>query len=154
MTVKHLIAESPAMKRILQDLEKIARSSASIFISGESGTGKEVLASAIHQLSPRALAPFVKVNCAAIPETLVEAEFFGFERGSFTGALAKKIGRFELADGGTLFLDEVTEIPVLLQPKLLRAIQEQEFERVGGMRSIKVNIRFLAASNRNTFSAV
>ncbi len=154
MTVKHLIAESPAMKRILQDLEKIARSSASIFISGESGTGKEVLASAIHQLSPRALAPFVKVNCAAIPETLVEAEFFGFERGSFTGALAKKIGRFELADGGTLFLDEVTEIPVLLQPKLLRAIQEQEFERVGGMRSIKVNIRFLAASNRNVQEAL
>lgn len=143
-----LIAESPAMQRIVQDLEKIARSNASVFITGESGTGKEVLAAEIHRLSNRSTAPFIKVNCAAIPETLVEPEFFGHERGAFTGAIARKTGRFELADKGTLFLDEVTEIPIVLQPKLLRAIQEQEFERVGGTKPIKVNIRFLAASNR------
>lgn len=150
----HLVAESPAMKKILQDLNKIAKSQASIFITGESGTGKEVIAGAIHQLSQRASAPFIKVNCAAIPETLLESEFFGHERGSFTGAHIRKTGRFELADKGTLLLDEVTEIPLVLQPKLLRAIQEQEFERVGGTRSIKVNLRFLATSNRNMQEAI
>jgi two-component system, NtrC family, response regulator AtoC len=144
-----LVAQSPAMKKILQDLEKIAKANASVFITGESGTGKEVIAGAIHELSSRAQYPFIKVNCAAIPETLLESEFFGHERGSFTGAHIKKIGRFELADKGTLLLDEVTEIPLVLQPKLLRAIQEQEFERVGGTRQIKVNLRFLATSNRN-----
>jgi two-component system response regulator AtoC len=150
----HLIAESPQMKKILIDLEKIAKSNASVFITGESGTGKEVLASAIHELSSRSHAPFIKVNCAAIPETLIESEFFGHERGSFTGALQRKTGRFELADKGTFLLDEVTEIPLILQAKLLRAIQEQEFERVGGMRPIKVNIRFLATSNRNMQEAI
>ena len=150
----HLIAESPAMKKLLQDLEKIAKSSASVFITGESGTGKEVIAGAIHQLSSRSAAPFIKVNCAAIPETLIESEFFGHERGAFTGALQRKTGRFELADKGTLLLDEVTEIPLVLQPKLLRAIQEQEFERVGGMRPVLVNIRFLATSNRNMQEAI
>ncbi len=149
-----LIAESPGMKRILSDLTKIAKSQASVFITGESGTGKEVLAAEIHRRSARTSAPFIKVNCAAIPESLLESEFFGHERGSFTGAIAKKTGRFELADQGTLFLDEVTEIPILLQPKLLRAIQEQEFERVGGMLPIKVNVRFLAASNRNPQEAI
>lgn len=149
-----LIAESPQMKRILSDLEKIAKSNASVFITGESGTGKEVIGAAIHQLSLRHSAPFIKVNCAAIPETLVESEFFGHERGSFTGALQRKTGRFELADKGTLLLDEVTEIPLVLQAKLLRAIQEQEFERVGGMRPIQVNIRFLATSNRNMQEAI
>jgi two-component system, NtrC family, response regulator AtoC len=149
-----LVAESPEMQRIVQDLEKIARSNASVFITGESGTGKEVLAAEIHRLSNRSAAPFIKVNCAAIPETLVESEFFGHERGAFTGAIAKKTGRFELADKGTLFLDEVTEIPIVLQPKLLRAIQEQEFERVGGMKPIKVNVRFLAASNRSMQEAI
>lgn len=149
-----LVAQSPAMKKILQDLEKIAKAHASVFITGESGTGKEVIAGAIHELSSRAQYPFIKVNCAAIPETLLESEFFGHERGSFTGAHVKKTGRFELADKGTLLLDEVTEIPLVLQPKLLRAIQEQEFERVGGTRPIKVNLRFLATSNRNMQEAI
>lgn len=149
-----LIAISPPMKRILQDLEKIAKAHASVFITGESGTGKEVIASAIHELSSRSQYPFVKVNCAAIPETLLESEFFGHERGSFTGAHMRKTGRFELADKGTLLLDEVTEIPLMLQPKLLRAIQEQEFERVGGTKPIKVNLRFVAASNRNMQEAI
>ncbi len=149
-----LVAQSPAMKRIMQDLEKIAKAHASVFITGESGTGKEVIAGAIHELSSRAQYPFIKVNCAAIPETLLESEFFGHERGSFTGAHTKKTGRFELADKGTLLLDEVTEIPLVLQPKLLRAIQEQEFERVGGTRAIKVNLRFLATSNRNMQEAI
>jgi two-component system response regulator AtoC len=149
-----LVAESPAMKKILQDLEKIAKSHASVFITGESGTGKEVIAGAIHELSSRAQYPFIKVNCAAIPETLLESEFFGHERGAFTGAHIKKIGRFELADKGTLLLDEVTEIPLVLQPKLLRAIQEQEFERVGGTRPLKVNLRFLATSNRSMQEAI
>ena len=149
-----LVAHSPAMKRVLQDLEKIAKSQASVFITGESGTGKEVIAGAIHQLSSRSAYPFVKVNCAAIPETLIESEFFGHEKGSFTGAHIRKTGRFELADQGTLLLDEVTEIPLSLQPKLLRAIQEQEFERVGGTRPIRVNIRFLATSNRNMQEAI
>ncbi len=149
-----LVAESPPMKRLLSDLGKIAKSNASVFITGESGTGKEVIAAAIHELSSRASYPFIKVNCAAIPEMLLESEFFGHERGSFTGAHARKVGRFELADRGTLLLDEVTEIPLTLQPKLLRAIQEQEFERVGGTRPMKVNVRFLATSNRNMQEAV
>ncbi len=149
-----VIAESAAMKQIVRDLEKIARSNASVFITGESGTGKEVIAGEIHRLSHRSRGSFIKVNCAAIPETLIESEFFGHEKGAFTGAFAKKTGRFELADGGTLLLDEVTEIPVALQPKLLRAIQEQEFERVGGTRAIKVNVRFIAASNRNIEDAI
>lgn len=150
----HLIVESAAMKQILQDLKKIAKANASVFITGESGTGKEVIASTIHELSSRTQYPFIKVNCAAIPETLLESELFGHERGSFTGAHTRKMGRFELADRGTLLLDEVTEIPSLLQPKLLRAIQEQEFERVGGTRPIKVNVRFLATSNRNMQEAI
>lgn len=150
----HLAAQSPAMQRILQDLEKIAKANASVFITGESGTGKEVIAGAIHELSSRSSYPFIKVNCAAIPETLLESEFFGHEKGSFTGAHTRKTGRFELADRGTLLLDEVTEIPLMLQPKLLRAIQEQEFERVGGTRPIKVNLRFLATSNRNMQEAI
>ncbi len=149
-----LVAESPSMRRLLLDLEKIAKSQASVFITGESGTGKEVVAGQIHRLSKRAGMPFVKVNCAAIPETLVESEFFGHERGSFTGAESRKIGRFELADKGTLLLDEVTEIPIGLQPKLLRAIQEQEFERVGGVKPIRVQVRFLAASNRDMQDAI
>lgn len=150
----HLIAQSPAMKKILSDLEKIAKSQASVFITGESGTGKEVIAGAIHELSLRSSYPFIKVNCAAIPETLVESEFFGHERGSFTGAHVRKTGRFELADKGTLLLDEVTEIPLSLQPKLLRAIQEQEFERVGGTKPIRVQLRFIATSNRNMQEAI
>jgi len=149
-----LIAKSPSMKKILGNLGKIARSQASVFITGESGTGKEVIANAIHRASLRCQSPFIKVNCAAIPEALLESEFFGHERGSFTGAHTRKTGRFELADKGTLLLDEVTEIPLTLQPKLLRAIQEQEFERVGGTRPLNVNIRFLATSSRNMMEAI
>jgi two-component system response regulator AtoC len=149
-----LIAESATMRRTLAGLEKIAKSQASVFITGESGTGKEVIAAEIHRLSARDHQPFIKVNCAAIPETLIESEFFGHEKGAFTGALTRKIGRFELADKGTLLLDEVTEIPLSLQAKLLRAIQEMEFERVGGMRSVKVNVRILSTSNRSMFDAI
>lgn len=149
-----LIAISPAMQKVATDLAKIAKSGAAVFITGESGTGKEVVATTIHRLSTRASHPFIKVNCAAIPETLVESEFFGHERGAFTGALNRKVGRFELADQGTILLDEVTEIPLSLQPKLLRAVQEQEFDRVGGTKSVKVNVRLIAASNRNMNEAI
>jgi two-component system response regulator AtoC len=149
-----LIANSQSMKKIAIDLEKIAKAQASVFITGESGTGKEVIAAALHRLSPRSNQPFIKVNCAAIPEALVESEFFGHERGAFTGAMIRKTGRFELADQGTLLLDEVTEIPLGLQAKLLRAIQEQEFERVGGMRSLRVNVRMIATSNRSMTEAI
>lgn len=149
-----MIAHSPSMKKIAHDLEKIAKSQASVFITGESGTGKEVIAAAIHKMSSRAGQSFIKVNCAAIPEALVESEFFGHERGAFTGALTRKTGRFELADKGTLLLDEVTEIPMALQAKLLRAIQEMEFERVGGTRSVSVDVRILATSNRHMPDAI
>ena len=127
-----LIAESPLMKKILCEAIQIAKSQASVLIHGESGTGKEVVAATIHAHSLRSKNPYIRVNCAAIPDTLIESEFFGHEKGSFTGANTKRAGRFELADKGTLLLDEVTEIPIGLQPKLLRVIQEQEFERVGG----------------------
>lgn len=149
-----LIAKSPAMKAIFRNLSQIAESQASVFITGESGTGKEVVAGAIHELSTRAPYPFIKVNCAAMTDTLIESEFFGHEKGAFTGAHTRKIGRFELAHKGTLLLDEVTEIPLSLQPKLLRAIQELEFERVGGTKPIRVNLRFIAASNRNMKEAI
>jgi len=148
------IANSPAMKQILEQVEKVAKSNASVFINGESGTGKEVVASAIHSFSPRAKKTFVKVNCAAIPSTLLESEFFGHEKGAFTGALQKRLGRFELADKGTLLLDEISEIPLELQPKLLRVIQEQEFERLGGDRSIQVDVRLISTSNRNMKEAI
>lgn len=150
----HLIAQSPAMQKVLSHIDKIAQSQASVLITGESGTGKEVIAGVLHHRSTRAEGPFIKVNCAAIPETLIESEFFGHERGAFTGAIMRKIGKFEMADKGTLLLDEITEFPILLQSKLLRAIQEQEFERVGGVRPIKVNIRFIAASNRHMQEAM
>jgi two-component system response regulator AtoC len=149
-----IIAESPLMKRVLEASDRVAKSSASVFISGESGTGKEVVAQAIHFQSERAERPFIKVNCAAIPDTLIESEFFGHEKGAFTGALNRRLGRFELAHEGTLLLDEVTEIPISLQPKLLRAIQEQEFERVGGILPIKVDVRIIATSNRKMKEAV
>lgn len=146
---KQVISASPAMKKILEDVSRVAKSNASVFITGESGTGKEVIAQVIHSQSLRADKPFIKVNCAAIPETLIESEFFGHEKGSFTGAHAKKLGRFELANGGTLMLDEVTEVPLAVQAKLLRAIQEQVFERVGGTKSVKVDVRIISTSNRD-----
>lgn len=146
---KHvLIAESETMKKILNDVNKIAKSSSSVFISGESGTGKEMIAHAIYAQSHRALQPFIKVNCAAIPTTLLESEFFGHEKGAFTGAMNKKLGRFELADKGTLLLDEISEIPLELQAKLLRAVQEREIERVGGIKPIRVDVRLISTSNR------
>lgn len=148
------IAESPSMKKIVRDIGKIAKSNASVFIFGESGTGKEVIAETIHGMSNRASKPFVKINCAAVPETLIESEFFGHERGSFTGADMRKIGRFEVASGGTLLLDEVTEIPISIQAKLLRAIQEEEFERIGSTKPLHVDIRFIATSNRNMKEAI
>lgn len=148
------IAQSPSMKAILKDVERVAKSNASIFITGESGTGKEVIASTIHAMSLRADCPFIKVNCAAIPEGLIESEFFGHEKGAFTGAHTKRLGRFELAHKGTLLLDEVTEVPITLQAKLLRVIQEQEFERVGGTRPIKVDVRLISTSNRNIEEAI
>ncbi len=150
----HFVAKSPQMKAILKDVKKLAKSNASVFISGESGTGKEMIAKAIHHFSKRKTAPFIRVNCAALPDTLIESELFGHEKGSFTGAHARRLGRFELADNGSLLLDEVTEIPLSLQSKLLRAIQEQEFERIGGMKSIKVDVRLIATSNRDMRVAI
>ncbi len=149
-----LIAQSPVMKKVLDEAVRVAKSQASVLIHGESGTGKEVISSLIHAHSPRQNAPYIRVNCAAIPDTLIESEFFGHEKGAFTGASAKRLGRFELAHGGTLLLDEVTEIPLSLQPKLLRVIQEQEFERVGGSRSLSVDVRLLSTTNRDLREAI
>jgi two-component system response regulator AtoC len=149
-----LVSASPIMHKISADLERIAKSSASVFIYGESGTGKEVVAQTIHHHSLRYQKPFIKVNCAAVPETLIESEFFGHEKGAFTGATARRQGRFELADGGTLLLDEITEIPLGVQAKLLRAIQEHEFERVGGTKSVKVDVRLISTSNRDISEAI
>lgn len=143
-----ILAESVVMQKVLADIEKVAQSHASVFIFGESGTGKEVVAHSIHYQSPRRVCPFIKVNCAAIPEALIESEFFGHEKGSFTGALERRIGRFEQANQGTLLLDEVSEIPISLQAKLLRVVQEQEFERVGGTKPIHVDTRLISTSNR------
>ena len=151
---EQMIAKSPVMRLIVEDVMKIAKSDASVFISGESGAGKEVIAHAIHLQSKRAKEPFVRVNCAAIPESLIESEFFGHEKGAFTGAISQRRGRFELAHKGTLLLDEISEIPLSVQSKLLRAVQEQEFERVGGTKSIQVDVRFIATSNRNMKEAI
>lgn len=145
----NMIGESPAFQAVLRGIQVVAPTDATVLIQGETGTGKELVARALHDLSGRSKRSFIKVNCAAIPATLLESELFGHEKGSFTGAFAQKIGRFELAHQGTLFLDEVGEIPLELQSKLLRAIQEQELERLGGNRTIRVDIRFIAATNRN-----
>jgi formate hydrogenlyase transcriptional activator len=144
-----MIGEGPAFQAVLRGIQVVAPTDATVLIEGETGTGKELIARAIHDLSGRAKRSFIKVNCAAIPATLLESELFGHEKGSFTGAFAQKIGRFELAHQGTLFLDEIGEIPLELQSKLLRALQEQELERVGGTRTIKVDVRIVAATNRN-----
>lgn len=153
-TTHQLIAHSAPMRAILSDLESIAQSQASVFIHGESGCGKEVIARELHRRSLRASEPFIRVNCPAIAPSLLESEFFGHEKGAFTGADTKKIGRLELAHKGTVLLDEVTEIPLSLQPKLLRAIQEHEFERVGSSKAIQSDLRFLATSNRNMKEAI
>ncbi len=144
-----VIAESAAMKKVLSLVNKIAETQAPVLITGESGTGKEVIAKLVHQLSPRAEGPFIKINCAAIPETLLEAELFGYEKGSFTGATQSKPGLFELAEGGTLFLDEIAEMPPSLQAKLLRVLQDNTFRRLGGLKELKVNFRLITATNRD-----
>lgn len=149
-----IIGQSPALTSVLDQVKTVAPSDATVLILGETGTGKELIARAIHKSSNRASSTFVKINCAAIPTGLLESELFGHEKGAFTGAVSQKIGRLELADKGTLFLDEVGEIPVELQPKLLRVLQDHEFERLGGTRTIRVNVRLLAASNRELSKAV
>jgi DNA-binding NtrC family response regulator len=147
--LRHIVAEDPKMLAVLRLVEQVAPSRASVLISGASGTGKELVAEAIHRASPRAAMPFVRLNCAALVESLLESELFGHEKGAFTGAFARRDGRFKQADGGTLLLDEVSEIPPATQVKLLRFLQERTFERVGGNETTRVDVRVLAASNRN-----
>ena len=146
---EEIIGDSPLLKQALSQVELVAPASTTALILGETGTGKELIARAIHNLSPRRERTFVKVNCAAIPSGLLESELFGHERGAFTGAISQKIGRFELADRGTLFLDEVADLPLELQPKLLRVLQEQEFERLGSNRTQRVDVRVVAATNQD-----
>jgi len=151
---EEIIGQSSALRSVLQQVGNVAPTDSTVLILGETGTGKELIARAIHNLSARRERTFVKVNCAAIPTGLLESELFGHERGAFTGAIAQRIGRFELANGGTLFLDEVGDLPIELQPKLLRVLQEQEFERVGGTRTLRVDVRMIAATNQNLADTV
>lgn len=151
---RELLGESPATTRLKHLIRKVARTDATVLVQGENGTGKELVANEIFVNSQRKNAPFIKVNCAAISETLIESEFFGHEKGSFTGATERREGRFELAHGGTILLDEISEIPLNLQAKLLRVLQEKEFERVGGNKTIKVDVRVLATTNRNLLKEV
>jgi two-component system response regulator HydG len=144
-----VIGGSPAFRRMMTLVSQVADSSATVLIQGESGTGKELVARAIHEGSPRRAGPFVAVNCAALPETLLESELFGYEKGAFTGAAGRKEGRFEIADGGTLFLDEVADLSPVTQPKILRVLQEGEFERVGGTKTIRVDVRIVTATNQD-----
>ncbi len=144
-----VIGSSPAFRRMMTLVEQVADSSATVLIQGESGAGKELVASTIHRSSPRSRGPFVAVNCAALPETLLESELFGYEKGAFTGAAGRKEGRFELADGGTLFLDEVSDLSLVTQPKILRVLQEGEFERLGGTHTIQIDVRIVAATNQD-----
>lgn len=144
-----IIGRSPSLLRTLQDVKTVAPTDSTVLLLGETGTGKELIAHAVHQFSPRRNRPFAKVNCAAIPSGLLESELFGHERGAFTGALTRKIGRFDLANEGTLFLDEIGDISLELQPKLLRVLQEQEFERLGSIQTIRVNARLVAATSRD-----
>src|SRR6202161_4762753 len=146
---EQLIGDSPALEAVLDGVKRVAPTSSTVFIQGETGTGKELIARAIHNASPRHAQPFIKLNCAAIPLDLLESDLFGHEKGAFTGAIAQKLGRFELADKGTLFLDEVGDIPAPLQPKLLRILQEQEFERLGSSRTHRVDVRLVAATHRD-----
>ncbi len=151
---EQIIGSSAALELVLEQVERVAPTDSTVLVQGETGTGKELIARAIHNLSSRCGRPFIKLNCAAIPFDLLESELFGHEKGAFTGAIAQKIGRFELADKGTLFLDEVGDIPLPLQPKLLRVLQEQEFERLGSGRTHQVDVRLVAATHRNLVEMV
>ena len=151
---QQIIGNSPALKLALAEVERVAPTDSTVLILGETGTGKELIARAIHDLSARRGRPFLKLNCAAIPFDLLESELFGHEKGAFTGAIGKKIGRFEMADTGTLFLDEIGDLPRALQPKLLRVLQEQEFERLGSGRTHRINVRLLAATHCNLLEMV
>lgn len=152
--IPSIIGQSAVIKQLLSNIERISASDSTVLIYGESGTGKELVATTIHYMSKRRDKPFIKVNCAAIPEGLVESELFGHEKGAFTGAIKKKPGRFELADGGTIFLDEIGDLPLSAQAKLLRVLQERTFERLGGTENIKVDVRIIAATNRDLKSEV
>jgi len=145
----HIVGNSPALESALAEVQRVAPTDSTVLVLGETGTGKELIAHATHNLSPRCGRPFVKLNCAAIPFDLLESELFGHEKGAFTGAVAQKIGRFEMADTGTLFLDEIGDLPLALQPKLLRVLQEQEFERLGSGRTHHINVRLVAATHRD-----
>jgi transcriptional regulator with GAF, ATPase, and Fis domain len=151
---EQLIGNSPALQEVLEGVKRVAPTGSTVLIQGETGTGKELIARAIHDISPRCGRPFVKLNCAAIPLDLLESELFGHEKGAFTGAIAQKLGRFEVAHRGTLFLDEVGDIPPSLQPKLLRILQEQEFERLGSSRTHQVDVRLVAATHRDLLEMV
>src|ERR1700730_13340206 len=151
---EEIVGSSPALQAVLSQVAKVAPTDSTVLITGETGTGKELIARAIHKRSQRSLRAFVSVNCAAIPAALIASELFGHEKGAFTGAFQRRLGRFELAEGGTIFLDEVGELPVETQIALLRVLQEHEFERVGGTRSIQTNVRVIAATNRNLRAAI
>ena len=146
---EQIIGNSPVLESVFADVERVAPTDSTVLVLGETGTGKELIARAIHNISPRCARPFIKLNCAAIPFDLLESELFGHEKGAFTGAIMQKLGRFEMADTGTLFLDEIGDIPLALQPKLLRVLQEQEFERLGSGRTHRINVRLVAATHRD-----
>src|SRR5829696_1769696 len=153
-TYGELVGNSDSIRKIYTLIEQVAPSSASVLITGESGTGKELVARTIHRMSPRRERPFVAINCSAIPETLMESELFGHEKGAFTGAASRRQGCFELADGGTLLLDEIAEMPALLQAKLLRVLEERSMRRLGSTQEIPVDVRLLAATNKDPQEAV
>src|SRR3954451_12338181 len=150
----NVVARSPKMQEVLSTVERVAPTNATVLLGGESGVGKDLIARAIHEKSRRASGPFLKINSTAIPENLLESELFGFERGAFTGAVASKPGKFELADKGTLFLDEIGDVPPVTQVKLLRVLQEREFERLGGTKTVKVDVRLVAATNKDLRAAL
>src|SRR5580658_7112709 len=149
MAISDLIGSSPKFRAVLDAINMVAAADCSVLVQGETGTGKEVIAQAIHDASPRRQNRFVALNCAAIPSALLESELFGHERGAYTGAVNQTIGRFQTADRGTLFLDEIGDLPLELQPKLLRVLQEQQFERLGGSHTIQADVRIIAATNQN-----
>ena len=151
---KNIVARSPKMQEVLATVERVAPTNSTVLLGGESGVGKDLIARALHQHSRRASGPFVKINCTAIPENLLESELFGYEKGAFTGAVASKPGKFELADKGTVFLDEIGDVPGAIQVKLLRVLQEREFERLGGTKTLKVDVRLVAATNRDLRAAL